>query len=119
MADNKYLCDYAKLGTSSCKKCKQKLAKGSLRIAKVVPNPFTEGGGDMKQYHHPSCLFETFLRAKATTRIIEDLTDVENHDVLTDEDKAMIQDLIKSMYRYRRRSNSTFLVKVCNFANML
>ena len=35
MTDNKYSCDYARLGTSSCKKCKQKLEKGGLRLAKV------------------------------------------------------------------------------------
>jgi len=26
---------YAKLGTSSCKKCKEKIEKGALRLAKV------------------------------------------------------------------------------------
>ena len=35
MAENRYSADYAKVGTSSCKKCKQKLEKGSFRIAKV------------------------------------------------------------------------------------
>lgn len=35
MAENRYAADYAKVGTSSCKKCKQKLEKGSFRIAKV------------------------------------------------------------------------------------
>lgn len=42
MADNRYLTGYAKLGTSSCKKCKQKIEKGALRIAKLVSNPFSE-----------------------------------------------------------------------------
>ena len=35
IAENRYSCDYARLGTSGCKKCKAKLAKGSLRLAKV------------------------------------------------------------------------------------
>lgn len=35
MSDARFECGYAKLGTSSCKKCKQKIEKGSLRIAKV------------------------------------------------------------------------------------
>ncbi len=35
MADNRFSADYAKLGTSSCKKCKQKIGKGEFRIAKV------------------------------------------------------------------------------------
>lgn len=42
MADNKYLTGYAKMGTSKCKKCKEKIDKGALRIAKLVSNPFSE-----------------------------------------------------------------------------
>ena len=95
MADNKYMCDYARLGTSSCKKCKQKLAKGGLRLAKVVNNPFTDEGGEMKMYHHANCLFETFIRARATTKIIEEPEDIHGFDELNDEDKDMLKKLIK------------------------
>ena len=38
---------YAKLGTSSCKKCKEKIEKGSLRLAKVM-------------YVHKSDFFKSF-----------------------------------------------------------
>ncbi|GFS06592.1 DNA ligase [Elysia marginata] len=95
MADNKYVVGYAKLGTSSCKKCKQKIEKGSLRIGKVTPNPFSEDGGDMKQWFHPSCIFETFVRARATTKKIEDPEDVEGFGDLKPEDKEVIKDLIE------------------------
>lgn len=95
MADNKYLTGYAKLGTSSCKKCKQKIEKGALRIAKVVANPFSEDAGDMKQWYHPACMFETFVRARATTKKIEDPDDVEGFSDLQQEDKDTILKLIK------------------------
>jgi DNA ligase-3 len=52
MSENKYIVGYARLGTSSCKKCKSKIDKGGLRIGKVVSNPFSDEGGDMK----PSCV---------------------------------------------------------------
>lgn len=94
MSTNKFACDYARLGTSSCKKCKQKLDKGSLRLAKVSPSPFSEDG-DMKMYYHPKCLFETFLRVRATTKVIEELDDVEGFQDLNDSDKDLINDLIK------------------------
>ena len=94
MADNKYIVGYAKLGTSSCKKCKQKIDKGALRIGKVVPNPFGDDGGDMKQWFHPSCIFETFLRARATTKKIEEPDDVEGFGDLRPEDKDVINELI-------------------------
>ena len=98
MADNKYIVGYAKLGTSSCKKCKQKIEKGSLRIGKVTPNPFSDDGGDMKQWFHPSCIFETFVRARAATKKIEDTDDLEGFGDLQPEDKEVIKDLIESMY---------------------
>ncbi|KAH3741324.1 DNA ligase 3-like isoform X2 [Dreissena polymorpha] len=95
MAENRYLTGYAKLGTSGCKKCKQKIDKGGLRIAKLVSNPFSEDAGDMKQWFHPSCIFETFVRARATTKKIEDPDDLEGFSDLQQEDKDVIVNLIK------------------------
>lgn len=43
----KFACDYAKRGTAGCKKCKAKCEKGALRIAKVVPNFFHDGEGEL------------------------------------------------------------------------
>ena len=107
MADNRYLVGYAKLGTSSCKKCKQKIEKGALRIAKLVSNPFSDEGGDMKQWFHPTCIFETFARARATTKKIEDPEDVEGFADLQQEDKDLILKLIKGentqIYSYEQR----------------
>lgn len=94
MAENKYLTGYAKLGTSSCKKCKQKIDKGALRIAKLVFNPFSQDG-DMKQWFHPTCIFETFVRARASTKKIEDPDDLEGFSDLQQEDKDTILKLIK------------------------
>ncbi|WAR14439.1 DNLI3-like protein [Mya arenaria] len=97
MAENRYLAGYAKLGTSSCKKCKQKIDKGALRIAKLVSNPFSEDAGDMKQWFHPPCIFETFVRARATTKKIEDPDDVEGFSDLQQDDKDKILGLIKDL----------------------
>lgn len=35
--------DRAKSGRAACKKCKEKLPVGELRVAKVVPNHFGSG----------------------------------------------------------------------------
>ena len=69
MSDNKFSVDYAKR-QAGCKKCKQKIEKGELRIAKITASPFSDDG-EMKNYHHPACMFETFKKARATTKIIE------------------------------------------------
>lgn len=94
MAENRYIVGYAKLGTSSCKKCKQKINKGGLRIGKLVSNPFGDDGGDMKQWFHPACIFETFVRARATTKKIEDPDDMDGFSDLQQEDKDSVNKLI-------------------------
>ncbi|XP_077998506.1 DNA ligase 3-like [Glandiceps talaboti] len=97
MADNRYGCDYAKLGTSKCKKCKQGIEKKSPRIAKIVANPFSDDGGDMKQYFHIGCMFETLARARATTKKIEDPGDLEGFQDMEDEEKDVIRKHIREL----------------------
>lgn len=59
MADARYCVEYATTGRASCKKCKQQIEKGSGRIGKMTPNPFSDDGGDMKVWYHMRCMFET------------------------------------------------------------
>ena len=68
--------------------------KQALRLAKVTANPFSEDAGEMKQFYHPSCMFETFIKARATTKIIDDTEVLQGYDDLEDDDKKMIQKLI-------------------------
>lgn len=90
MADQRFLVEYAKRGTAGCKKCKDKIQKGIVRIGKVVPNPFSESAGEMKEWYHVKCIFEKLERARATTKKIEDITDLEGWEELQDEDKELI-----------------------------
>ncbi|XP_042298572.1 DNA ligase 3 [Sceloporus undulatus] len=97
MAEQRYCVDYAKRGTAGCKKCKEKILKGMVRIGKVVPNPFTESGGDMKEWYHVKCVFEKLERARATTKKIEDLTDLEGWEELQDPEREMINQHIADL----------------------
>lgn len=90
MADQRFLVEYAKRGTAGCKKCKDKIQKGIVRIGKVVPNPFSESAGEMKEWYHVKCIFEKLERARATTKKIEDITDLEGWEELQDADKEII-----------------------------
>ena len=90
MAEQRFCVDYAKRGTAGCKKCKEKIVKGVCRIGKVVPNPFSESGGDMKEWYHIKCMFEKLERARATTKKIEDLTELEGWEELEDNEKEQI-----------------------------
>lgn len=94
MAEQRYCVDYAKRGTAGCKKCKEKIVKGMVRIGKIVPNPFTESGGDMKEWYHVKCIFEKLDKARATTKKIEDITDLEGWEELQDEEKDTINKYI-------------------------
>ncbi|XP_056252950.1 DNA ligase 3 [Seriola aureovittata] len=90
MAEQRFIVEYAKRGTAGCKKCKDKIQKGIVRIGKIVPNPFSESAGEMKEWYHMKCIFEKLERARATTKKIEDITDLEGWEELQDEDKDLI-----------------------------
>ncbi|XP_068436583.1 DNA ligase 3 [Clinocottus analis] len=90
MAEQRFIVEYAKRGTAGCKKCKDKIQKEVVRIGKVVPNPFSESAGEMKEWYHVKCIFEKFERARATTKKIEDITDLEGWEELEDQDKEII-----------------------------
>ena len=83
---------------AGCKKCKGKIEKGEIRIAKLAANPFSDNG-DMKMYYHPKCIFETFKKARATTKVIEDPSDLEGWNEILQEDKEVILKLMKETER--------------------
>uniref|UniRef100_H2Z1K6 DNA ligase n=1 Tax=Ciona savignyi TaxID=51511 RepID=H2Z1K6_CIOSA len=97
MSDStRFVSDYSKR-KSNCKKCKQPIEKGSPRIAKCVPNYFNDGDGEMKQYHHIACIFETFAKARATTKKIEDVSDLDGFSDMKDEEKEQIKKLVAEL----------------------
>ncbi|XP_061754863.1 DNA ligase 3 [Nerophis ophidion] len=109
MSDQRFLVEYAKRGTAGCKKCKEKIGKGITRIGKIVPNPFSESAGEMKEWYHVKCMFEKLERARATTKKIEDITDLEGWEELQDEDKELIN---KHVSELMAKVNSTPKKKV-------
>jgi DNA ligase-3 len=106
MTENRFSVDYAKLGTSACKKCKAKIAKGEIRIAKITPSPFSEGD-TMKVYHHVPCIFATFLHARATTKIIESSTDLDGWTNISPADREIILEQIKQVQTTRANRSTS------------
>ena len=84
----KFFVDRAKSSRSTCKKCKQKLDTGVLRLAKSGYNPF--GPGPMKLWHHVNCMFEVFAAQRRTTARIETPEDIEGWSDLEEEDQEEI-----------------------------
>ena len=48
----------------------------------------------MRQYHHVKCMFETFVRARATTKIITEPDDIRGFDDLEESDQQFISETI-------------------------
>uniref|UniRef100_A0A8C1PMQ5 DNA ligase n=1 Tax=Cyprinus carpio TaxID=7962 RepID=A0A8C1PMQ5_CYPCA len=109
MAEQRYCVEYAKRGTAGCKKCKDKIMKGLVRIGKIVPNPFSESAGEMKEWYHVKCIFEKLERARATTKKIDDITELEGWEELQDDDKELIN---KHVSELAAKANSTPKKKV-------
>ena len=53
----------------------------------------------MKHYYHPACIFETFKKARATTKIIEDPSDLDGWQDIKQEDRDTVLKLMKETVR--------------------
>lgn len=91
--EEKLFCaERAKTGRAKCKRCKNTIDTGALRIAKLVMNPF--GTGKMKSWHHLNCIFEAFKKQRATTPKIEKIDDIGGYEALSEED---IEEILQLM----------------------
>ncbi|XP_055381243.1 DNA ligase 3 [Condylostylus longicornis] len=90
-----FFAEKAKTGRAKCKKCKENCESGELRIAKLVPNFFSDEGL-VKQWYHTNCLFESFKKARATTKKIDCIDDIDGWDELSEEHKDIIIEKINS-----------------------
>ena len=102
MSETKFSCDYGKR-KANCKRCKKPIDKECPRIAKVVPNVFGDGEGTMKQYHHIDCIFESFLKARATTKKLDDVSDLEGFSDMKDEDKEKIKEKVRELSKNTKK----------------
>lgn len=86
----------AKTGRAKCKKCKCAIEKGEIRIAKYVSSFFSDGKL-MPAWHHVTCLFDVFMKQRATTKKIDDpAEDVKGWEQLPDDDKKVILDKLEA-----------------------
>lgn len=83
-----FVAEKSKSNRAKCKKCKEVLNQGMLRIAKVVANPF--GDGKMMAWHHPQCLKTVFSKQRATTAKITCVDDIGCWDLLSVEHQKEI-----------------------------
>ncbi|XP_064195311.1 poly [ADP-ribose] polymerase 1 [Anguilla rostrata] len=84
--DKLYKAEYAKSGRASCKKCKENIAKDSLRMAIMVQSPMFDG--KVPHWHHFSCFW---LRAAAQSP-----ADISGFSDLRWEDQEKVKKAIES-----------------------
>mmetsp|Transcript_68050 Transcript_68050/g.107944 ORF Transcript_68050/g.107944 Transcript_68050/m.107944 type:complete len:466 (+) Transcript_68050:30-1427(+) len=102
----KWKADYAPTGRAQCKDadCLERheqggaktCEKGCLRIGRrvLMDDNGPDGGHIQIMYYHARCIFNTFLRAKKSTRVIETEFDIEGFEDLTLEDRDMLRRII-------------------------
>eukprot|EP00064_Thunnus_orientalis_P008490 superscaffoldBa00001010_g8513 len=84
--DKLYKAEYAKSGRASCKKCKENIAKDSLRMAIMVQSPMFDG--KVPHWHHFSCFWQ---RAAA-----QSTADIAGYSDLRWEDQEKVKKAIES-----------------------
>ncbi|KAJ8270512.1 hypothetical protein GJAV_G00115780 [Gymnothorax javanicus] len=84
--DKLYKAEYAKSGRASCKKCKENIAKDSLRMAIMVQSPMFDG--KVPHWHHFSCFW---LRAA-----VQSSADISGFSDLRWEDQEKVKKAIDS-----------------------
>ncbi|KAM9355428.1 poly [ADP-ribose] polymerase 1 [Pholidichthys leucotaenia] len=84
--DKLYRAEYAKSSRASCKKCKENIAKDSLRMAIMVQSPMFDG--KVPHWHHFSCFWQ---RAAASST-----TDIGGYADLRWDDQEKVKKAIES-----------------------
>lgn len=92
-----YRAEYAKTGRSGCQQCKEKIAEKTLRLAKLVQNPFVDHESIMPAWFHPTCLFENLKRGKQKRTQLTDASAMEGYESLTKDDQALIATSIAAL----------------------
>ncbi|RXN23260.1 poly [ADP-ribose] polymerase 1 [Labeo rohita] len=84
--DKLYKAEYAKSGRASCKKCKENIAKDTLRMAIMVQSPMFDG--KVPHWHHFSCFW---LRAA-----VQSPSDISGFTDLRWDDQEKVKKAIES-----------------------
>ena len=82
--------DYSIRGTAKCKICKKVIEKNTLRIGK----PVMYKDRVFLQYHHISCIFKRFHKAKTASNIVSHTDDLAGFSDITESDQHYLKTII-------------------------
>lgn len=100
----RYSVGHAPSGAATCMGCKQKIAKGELRVGRSQPNPFDAEGGatDFTKFAHVDHAFDVFLRSKCASRVPLSARDLAGFDALPAGDKRRVLAALRAFAAARR-----------------
>jgi len=96
MAENTYNVAYSTNARAKCKYsgCGETIAKDELRFTKSSASAFSDKKPKC-EFYHAKCMFLAFVRARKTTKKIENVSDIEGYDSINQADKDQIKKYIK------------------------
>ena len=99
----KFLVDYCKRGRTKCKKCRLQIPEKELRIGKTVKFKTKF----IIQYFHVKCTFDSFQNARNSSNVITCVDDINDIDLITDEDRMKILQLMDEINEKRKAKASS------------
>ena len=95
---------YAPSGKAKCKFCKKIIAKGSLKLMKLTPNPWDAEGGfnNLELNYHPDHFFQQMLKARKKTKVPISITDFIGFKKLKRKDQNIVKRLLKKFLIKRK-----------------
>jgi predicted DNA-binding WGR domain protein len=100
-------CDYAKSSNAKChgKYCENEIIKGTLRLSRLIPNPFIPQSSTrteqlMPVYYHVQCFIKYLRSGNEKKKRVED---VENDLLGFDQLKKRDQDRLKKLFVYEEQ----------------
>ena len=97
-----FFTDYSIKGTAKCRKCKKRIPKLELRIAKSS----RFNNKEIKIFFHVKCIFESFKKARKQNSIITCNSQIEGFNEIEDDDQALINALISKVKPIVEKSDS-------------
>ncbi|GAB5354148.1 hypothetical protein AAMO2058_000095000 [Amorphochlora amoebiformis] len=101
-----FVIEKAKSGRSTCKKSKEKIAQGELRIGRIVDNPHNEGV-TMTMWYKVAPFFEMQLKQRKTTKKVESSDQLEGFDSLEEGDKKTVKEALKKFLEDKDKPKAT------------
>jgi hypothetical protein len=101
-----FLVSYAPTGRAKCKKCKQLIKDGSLRVSREIPNDWTGDKGSATSHYHLAHGMQAIAAVRCTSLPTGSLPLLRKHASLSEKDAQQVDKMFdKAMKAYHKKCN--------------